>query len=341
VDLPGQPDPVCFSPRAIDDPILITGAGGFIGSHLAELCVERGHRVRAFVHYNSLGRWGWLDDSPYRDAMEIVAGDVRDFDSVYRALEGCPTVFHLAALIGIPYSYVSPLAYLRTNIEGTYNVLEAARLHEVQRVLITSTSETYGTAQRVPINEEHPSVGQSPYAASKIAADQVALSYYRSFGLPVRVVRPFNTYGPRQSARAFIPNVIVQILAGQRRLRVGNLAPTRDLTFVKDTAAGFLAIAGAEGLDGTATNIGTGREISMGDLLQKTARLLGADVDVEVDRQRVRPEDSEVERLLCDNTRLRRCTGWAPAYDLETGLQETIHWVREHLDAFKPTVYNI
>ena len=322
-------------------PILITGAGGFIGSHLAELCVARGQRVRAFVHYNSQGRWGWLEESEGRDAIEILAGDIRDFDSVYRAMQGCSTVFHLAALIGIPYSYVSPLAYLRTNIEGTYNVLEAARLHNVNQVLVTSTSETYGTAQRVPIDEDHPAVGQSPYAASKIAADQVALSYYRAFGLPVRVVRPFNTYGPRQSARAFIPNVVAQIMAGQRRLRVGNLTPTRDLTFVKDTAAGFLAISAAEGLDGTATNIGTGREISMGDLLQVIARLLDVEVEVEIDPQRVRPEESEVERLVCDNSRIRRLAGWVPKYDLETGLRETIDWVRQHLEAFKPTVYNI
>ncbi len=335
--LPGRKDAI-----PVSGPILITGAGGFIGSHLVELCVQRGYRVRAFVHYNALGKWGWLEESPVRDDVEVVAGDIRDFDSVFRAMQGCRTVFHLAALIGIPYSYVSPLAYLRTNVEGTYNVVEAARIRgDVERVLVTSTSETYGTAQRVPIDEDHPAVGQSPYSASKIGADQLALSYFRSFAAPVRVVRPFNTYGPRQSARAFIPNVISQILAGQRRLKVGNLTPTRDLTFVKDTVAGFLAIAGADGLDGTATNIGMHHEISMLDLLHKIAGLLGAEVEVEVEAQRVRPGDSEVERLVCDNARIRRLTDWAPAYDLDRGLAETIAWIKGHLDAFKPKVYSI
>jgi len=338
---PNREDTANLPSAPLASPILVTGAGGFIGSHLAELCVERGYRVRAFVHYNSLGRWGWLEEVDSRDSVEIIAGDVRDFDSVHRAMQGCATVFHLAALIGIPYSYVSPLAYVRTNVEGTCNVLEAARLHNIRRVVVTSTSETYGTAQRVPIDEDHPAVGQSPYAASKIAADQLALSYYRSFGLPVRIVRPFNTYGPRQSARAFIPSVVAQIVAGRRRLQVGNLSPTRDLTFVKDTAAGFLAIAAAEGLDGTATNIGTGREISMGDLLHEIARLLDASVDVESDSQRIRPEESEVQRLVCDNSRIRQWTGWRPEYGLEAGLIETIDWTKRHLDAFKPSVYSI
>src|SRR5436190_6848261 len=215
--------------------VLVTGAGGFIGSHLAEACAEQGWQVRAMIRYNSRNHWGWLNDLAHRDNIEIITGDVRDYDSVIRAMEGCQTVFHLAALIGIPYSYVSPLAYIRTNIEGTYNVLEAARNLGVGKVLITSTSETYGTAQYVPIDERHPAVGQSPYAATKIAADQLALSYHRSFGVPVRVVRPFNTFGPRQSARAFIPTVINQILQNERPIRLGSLAPTRDYTYVKDT----------------------------------------------------------------------------------------------------------
>ncbi len=320
---------------------LITGAGGFIGSHLVELCVQRGLEVRAFVHYNGNNRWGWLDQSPVRDAIEVVSGDVRDFDSVFRATQGCQTILHLAALIGIPYSYVSPQAYIRTNVEGTYNVLEAARMQGTRRVVVTSTSETYGTAQYVPIDEKHPAVGQSPYAATKVGADQLALSYYRSFELPVWVVRPFNTYGSRQSARAFIPTVISQLLAGQESVKLGNLAPTRDLTFAKDTAAGFLAIAGADALVGTATNIGMNAEISMGALLQKIADIIGVSVQIQTDEQRLRPENSEVERLWCDNARVLEHTAWKPAYTLDAGLRETIEWVRGHLDTYKPSTYNV
>jgi len=326
---------------SIQSPVLVTGAGGFIGSHLTELLVELGFEVRAFVHYNSEGRWGWLDRSDHREEIEVVAGDIRDFDSVHRAVRGCKTIFHLAALIGIPYSYVSPLAYIRTNIEGTYNILEAARLHDVDSLTVTSTSETYGTAQYVPIDERHPAVGQSPYAATKVGADQIALSYYRSFGLPVSVVRPFNTYGPRQSARAFIPTVITQMLSGEKRLKLGNLAPTRDLTFVKDTAAGFVAVAGSRELIGTATNIGMGKEISMGDLARKIAGLVGVDIEIETDEQRLRPEGSEVERLCCNNSRILDSTDWKPAYDLDSGLAETVAWIRKNLDLYKPTVYSV
>jgi len=326
---------------SIPSPVLITGAGGFIGSHLAERCVERGLRVKAFLHYNSNNRWGWLEESPVRDEIEVIMGDVRDYDSVYRAVQGCRCVLHLAALIGIPYSYVSPLAYIRTNVEGTYNVLESARQLGLERVAVTSTSETYGTAQYVPIDEKHPAVGQSPYAATKIGADELALSYYRSFELPVWVVRPFNTYGPRQSSRAFIPAVISQILAGVRRLKLGNLLPTRDLTFVKDTVAGFLAIAACDGLVGGATNIGMRHEITMGDLVDKIAGLLGAEVEIEIDRQRVRPGASEVERLFCDNTRLREATGWFPNEDLDSGLAQTIEWIRDHRSIYKPALYTL
>jgi len=219
--------------------ILVTGAGGFIGSHLTELLVEKGYNVKAFVHYNSWNKWGWLDTSAAKNSIEIITGDIRDYDSVFAAMTGCDTVFHLAALIGIPYSYVSPQAYIKTNIDGTYNILQAARQLGVEKIMITSTSETYGTAQYVPIDEKHPMVGQSPYSATKIAADQLSISYYKSFDLPVKIVRPFNTYGPRQSARAIIPTVISQILAGQTALKLGNLTPTRDLTFVKDTAKGL------------------------------------------------------------------------------------------------------
>ena len=325
----------------VPSPVLITGAGGFVGSHLTELCVERGLSVRAFVHYNAENRWGWLDHSPVRHAVEVIRGDIRDYDSVFHAMQGCRSVLHLAALIGIPHSYVSPLAYVRTNVEGTYNVLEAARHHGLERVAVTSTSETYGTAQSVPMAEDHPATGQSPYAATKIGADALALSYFRSFGLPVYVVRPFNTYGPRQSARAFIPAVATQILAGDRCVRAGNLRPTRDLTFVRDTAAGYLAVVASEALVGGATNIGTNREISMADLVRKIADLCGVTVEIAEDPERVRPAASEVERLLCDNSRIRAYTHWSPAYDLDRGLQETITFLTENLSRYRPGVYNV
>jgi len=311
--------------------VLITGAGGFIGSHLVELTVQRGYAVRAFVHYNSLGTAGWLDRSPYRAQVEIVHGDVRDLDTVAGAVRGCDTVFHLAALIGIPYSYVSPLAYLRTNLEGTYNVLQAARDTGVGRVLITSTSETYGTAQYVPIDEKHPPNAQSPYAASKVGADQLALSFHRAFGLDVRLVRPFNTYGPRQSARAIIPTIVSQIVAGRTRLRLGNLEPTRDLTFVLDTVAGFLAIADCASCVGTATNIGVDEEISIRDLARRIGTLMEVEVSFELDPARTRPLESEVERLRCDNRRIRALTGWSPASTLDAGLRATIGWLRENV----------
>jgi NAD dependent epimerase/dehydratase len=321
--------------------VLVTGAGGFIGSHLVEACVAQGWKVRAMVRYNSRNHWGWLDESPERENIEVVSGDVRDYDSVARAMEGCETVFHLAALIGIPYSYVSPLAYLRTNVEGTYNILEAARVLEEGKVLITSTSETYGTAQYVPIDERHPAVAQSPYAATKVAADQLALSYHRSFGLRVKVVRPFNTFGPRQSARAFIPTVISQILQNERPLRLGSLAPTRDYTYVKDIVAAFIVLAQSTHFDGMPINVGTGTEISMGQLVQKIGALMGTEVEVTTSTERVRPAESEVERLICDSRRMRELTSWRAQYDLETGLQETIDWFRTRRSDFKAGLYTV
>ena len=321
--------------------VLITGAGGFIGSHLVERCVEAGFKVRAFVHYNSRNFHGWLESSPVYKELEVVAGDIRDYDSVLAASEGCDTVFHLAALIGIPYSYVSPQAYIRTNVDGTYNVLQACRTLQTPNILVTSTSETYGSAQYVPIDEKHPAVGQSPYSATKIAADQLAISYHRSFGLPVKIVRPFNTYGPRQSARAIIPTVITQILAGKRELSLGNLAPTRDLTFARDTAAGFLAIAKHDGLRGDPVNIGMGWEISIGDLVQKIAALMGVEVSTASAAERQRVAASEVERLLADASKLRNATGWAPEYDLERGLRETIAWLEKYQHAYKADLYNV
>jgi NAD dependent epimerase/dehydratase len=319
----------------------VTGAAGFIGSHLAEACVDAGYEVRAFVRYNSQNSWGWLEDSPVRDDLEVRAGDIRDYDSVLAAMKACDGVLHLAALIGIPFSYESPLAYLRTNVEGTYNVLQAARALGLEDVLITSTSETYGSAQRVPIDERHPLVGQSPYSASKIAADQLAISYHRSFGLPVKIVRPFNTYGPRQSARAIIPTVIVQILAGHREIQLGNLLPTRDLTYVKDTVAAYLAILKSPALVGEVTNIGMSREISIGDLAGKIAALLGTSVRFHEDPERVRPANSEVDRLLADASRLREATGWKPRYDLERGLEETIAFLRNHQHLYKAELYTV
>ena len=320
---------------------LITGATGFIGSHLAELCVQQGFDVIAFDRYNPNNHWGWLEHSKYKDDMQVILGDVRDYDSLSKAMEGCDAVFHLAALIGIPYSYISPLAYIRTNIEGTYNILEAAKNKNIEQVLVTSTSETYGTAQYVPIDENHPLVGQSPYSASKIAADQLALSYYRSFDLPVKIVRPFNTYGPRQSARAIMPTVITQIITGKKSIELGNLLPTRDLTFVFDTCQGFIDIYNSDLLFGEVTNIGMNQEISIGELVPLISKLMDSDADIVSKKERVRPSDSEVERLLCDNTKLLKNTSWRPNYNLETGLDETINWFKANHNLFKPDIYNV
>ena len=321
--------------------LLITGAGGFIGSHLTELLVKEGHDVKAFVRYNSKNNWGWLESSSIKNEIEVISGDIRDYDSVYNALRGCDAVFHLAALIGIPYSYISPKAYIETNITGTYNILQASKELDLKQVLVTSTSETYGTAQYVPIDEKHPMVGQSPYSATKIAADQLAISYYRSFNLPVKIVRPFNTYGPRQSARAIIPTVISQLLSGKEELSLGNLSPTRDLTFVKDTCKGFLEIFNSDKLFGEVTNIGMGKEISVSDLIIKITSLLSVKVSIDEDTKRVRPGNSEVERLLCNNHKLITNTNWKPDFDLENGIRETIDWLKNHMDLYKPDIYNV
>lgn len=321
--------------------VLVTGAGGFIGSHLTELLVEKGLNVKAYVHYNSSNKWGWLENSPIKNDIQVITGDIRDFDSVFDAMQGCDTVFHLAALIGIPYSYVSPQAYIKTNIDGTYNILQSARQLNIEKLMVTSTSETYGTAQYVPINEKHPMVGQSPYSATKISADQLSISYYKSFNLPVKIVRPFNTYGPRQSARAIIPTVISQILSGNKTLKLGNLTPTRDLTFVKDTANGFFEIAQADGLFGEITNIGMSEEITIGDLVKLIAKLIGTEVEITSDEQRIRPDKSEVERLFCDNQKIKANTLWKPNYTLESGLQETIDWIKNNLSYFKSDIYNV
>lgn len=321
--------------------ILVTGAGGFIGSHLAEQLTEYGAEVKAFVRYNSKNQWGWLDGSHYEDKIEVHTGDIRDYDSVKAAMKDIQVVFHLAALIGIPYSYVSPLAYIKTNIEGTYNVLQAARELSVERVIQTSTSEVYGTARHVPIDELHPLQPQSPYSASKIGADNIALSYFNSFNLPVTIARPFNTYGPRQSARAIIPTIITQILSGKRRIELGNLTPTRDLNFVLDTVRGFIRVAECDNALGEVINIGSGREISVGDLTGLIAGLLGADIEISQKDERVRPDASEVERLLCDNAKIGRLTEWKSEVSLEEGLKRTIEWLKEHLSLYKPEIYNV
>src|SRR4030095_5112811 len=321
--------------------ILITGSAGFIGSHLTELLVKEGFQVKAFVRYNSKNSWGWLDDSDIIGNIEIITGDIRDYDSVYKAMEGCDTVFHLSALIGIPYSYISPLAYIKTNIEGTYNILEAAKNLNFNNVIITSTSETYGTAQYVPIDENHPLVGQSPYSASKIAADQLALSYYKSFGLPIKIARPFNNYGPRQSARAIIPTIISQALSGKEKIKLGNLSPSRDFTFVKDTCNGFLEILKSDKLFGEIINIGMNEETTVEKLKELISKILKKDIEIEKDAQRIRPEKSEVERLICDNTKMIKFTNWKPSYNLQSGLNETIEWFKDNKGRFKPEIYNV
>jgi len=320
---------------------LVTGAAGFIGSHLVEYLVSKGIEVRAFVRYNSRNNWGWLEESPVKEKIEVYTGDIRDYDSVKDAIKGVDVVFHLAALIGIPYSYVSPLAYIKTNVEGTYNVLQAAKELHIQRVVHTSTSEVYGTAQYVPIDEKHPINPQSPYAATKSGADQLALTFYRSFGLPVSVIRPFNTFGSRQSARAVIPTIITQILAGKKKIKLGNLDTTRDMNYVLNTVEGFWHVGLHKNSVGEVINLGSGREISIGGLASLIANLVGEKIEIEVDQQRIRPEKSEVERLLCDSTKARELTGWKPRYSLEEGLKATISWLKEHMRYYKPDIYNV
>tara|TARA_A100001015_G_scaffold310654_1_gene412462 strand:+ start:908 stop:1888 length:981 start_codon:yes stop_codon:yes gene_type:complete len=321
--------------------ILITGATGFIGSHLAEFMIEKGYNVKAFDRYNINNSWGWLEHSKYRNDIEIILGDIRDYDSISKATKNCSAVFHLAALIGIPYSYISPIAYLKTNVEGTYNVLESAKNQNIEQVLITSTSETYGTAQYVPIDENHPLVGQSPYSASKIAADQLAISYHRSFDLPVKIVRPFNTYGPRQSARAIIPTIISQCLSDKKEINLGNLHPTRDLTFVKDTCNGFMEIYNQNKFIGQPVNIGMNNEISIKDLVDKIKKIIDQDVKILPDAKRLRPEKSEVDRLVCNNSKLKDYSEWKPKYDLDKGLKETIEWFKDNKQLYKSDQYNV
>lgn len=307
---------------------LVTGGCGFIGSHLSERLIETGNDVTVFDRYTSDNSLGWLENSPYKNQINFVLGDIRDFDIVSKSIASQDGIFHLAALIGIPYSYVSPLAYVKTNIEGTYNVLEAAKNNEVSDVVVTSTSETYGTAQYVPIDENHPKVGQSPYSASKIAADQLAISYFRSFDMQIKIARPFNTYGPRQSSRAIIPSIISQLLIGKDELFLGNTSPTRDLTYVADTVEGLINIMKSKTTSGKEINIGMSEEISIGSLATKIANILGKEVEIKLDPDRSRPIASEVERLYCDNSLLKEHTNWTPKYTLDLGLNETIKFMK-------------
>lgn len=325
--------------------VLVTGSGGFIGSHLVEELVRMNCHVKAFVHYNSFNRWGWLDSLPKEimKHIDVFSGDIRDPNGMLEAMKDAEVVFHLAALIGIPYSYHSPDVYVDTNVRGTLNVMQAARQLGIKKVLHTSTSEVYGTAQFVPITEEHPVNPQSPYAATKAGADFLALTFYRSFGTPVTVVRPFNTYGPRQSARAIIPTIITQILSGKTKLSLGSLTPTRDLNFVRDTAMGFIKAGESDLALGEVVNLGSNYEISIGELVNKIALLMGAGITVESADERKRPEKSEVERLWAENKKAFELLNWSPRYTLDQGLEETISWFREpgNLALYKADIYNI
>lgn len=324
---------------------LITGADGFIGSHLTELLIKEGYDVKAFVYYNSFNSWGWLDTLPkdILNEIEIFSGDIRDPNGVRNAVRGVDEVFHLAALIAIPFSYHSPDSYIDTNIKGTLNVLQAARDYETDRVLITSTSEVYGTAQYVPIDEKHPYQGQSPYSATKIGADRLAESFYRSFNMPISIVRPFNTYGPRQSARAVIPTIITQLLSGEKDIKLGSLSPTRDFNYVKDTVKGFLEIAKSMNTIGEEINIATQNEISIGELANELIRQINPEAKIICEEERLRPEKSEVNRLLGSNEKIMRLTNWKPEYSLESGIADTIEWFKNpnNLSRYKSNIYNL
>ncbi|WP_279386943.1 NAD-dependent 4,6-dehydratase LegB [Lucifera butyrica] len=335
--------------KASGKKILVTGADGFIGSHLTEALVRRGYSVKAFVLYNSFNSWGWLDTLPQdiKNSLEVFTGDIRDPHGVKTAMQGCNTVLHLAALIAIPYSYHSPDTYVDTNVKGTLNILQAARELNVEKIVHTSTSEVYGTARFVPITEEHPLQGQSPYSATKIGADQLAMSFHYAFGTPVTIIRPFNTYGPRQSARAVIPTVITQIASGKRKIKLGALHPTRDFNYVVDTVRGFIAAAESETAIGEVINIGSNYEISIGETVKLIAEVMGADIEIVTDEIRLRPVKSEVERLWADNTKARKLLTWEPLYGgkdgLKKGLLDTVAWFtkKENLVHYKAEIYNL
>lgn len=323
--------------------VLVTGADGFIGSHLTERLVKEGANVKALSQYNSFNNWGWLEDINCKNDVEVVCGDVRDANYVRHITKNIDIIFHLAALIAIPYSYTAPDSYIDTNIKGTLNICQAARDNNVSKTLITSTSEVYGSALYVPIDEKHPKQPQSPYSATKIGADAIAKSFYNAFDLPVTIVRPFNTYGPRQSARAIIPTIITQIAAGEKVIKLGDVTPTRDFNFVKDTCSGFVSIAKCDKINGEEINIGSNFEISICDTLNLIKKLMNSDVNFVVDQARLRPKNSEVNRLWCDNSKIKKLTGFEPEYDIERGLQETIDWfvVKENLAKYKTNIYNV
>ena len=321
--------------------ILITGATGFVGSHLAELCVKKCFEVIAFDRYNPNYNLGWLEKSKYKDDINFVFGDIRDYDSVLKTMKGCKIVFHLAALIGIPYSYLSPQAYLKTNVEGTYNILESSKHLDIEQTIITSTSEVYGTAQYLPIDEKHPISAQSPYSASKISADQLAISYYNSFQLPIKIIRPFNVYGPRQSSRAVIPSIIIQALNNKKEIKLGNVEPSRDFTYVTDTCNAFLDILKIKNFFGNTLNVGSNNEYTINDIAKKILEKLNSKANIKKEIQRTRSPNSEVVRLVCDNSKILKNTQWKPKVKIEKGLDITINWFRKFKDLFKHQIYHV
>ena len=321
--------------------ILITGATGFIGSHLAELCVKKGFEVIAFDRYNPNYNLGWLEKSKYKDDINFVFGDIRDYDSVLKTMKGCKIVFHLAALIGIPYSYLSPQAYLKTNVEGTYNILQSSKHLDIEQTIITSTSEVYGTAQYIPIDEKHPISAQSPYSASKISADQLAISYYNSFQLPIKIIRPFNVYGPRQSSRAVIPSIIIQALNNKKEIKLGNVEPSRDFTYVTDTCNAFLDILKIKNFFGNTLNVGSNNEYTINDIAKKILEKLNSKANIKKEPQRTRSSKSEVVRLVCDNSKILKNTEWKPKINIDKGLDMTIDWFREFKDLFNHDIYHV
>lgn len=323
--------------------VLITGADGFIGSHLTEALVKEGAEVKALSQYNSFNDWGWLEHVDCKNDIEVLCGDVRDYHYIKKISQDVDIIFHLAALIAIPYSYIAPDSYVDTNIKGTLNVCQASLENGVQKIITTSTSEVYGTAQYVPINEEHPLQPQSPYSATKIGADAIAESFYRAFNLPLTIARPFNTYGPRQSARAIIPTIITQIASGKKQIKLGSTTPTRDFNFVKDTCRGFIELAKCDNANGQIFNIGSNYEISVGDTLNLIKKIMNSDVEFITDDERIRPDNSEVNRLWCDNSKIKKITGFVPEYSIERGLEETITWFKnpENLKKYKADIYNV
>ena len=321
--------------------ILITGATGFVGSHLTELCVEKGFKVVAFDRYNPNYNLGWLEKSKYKDDINFVFGDVRDYDSVLKATKGCKIVFHLAALIGIPYSCISPLAYLKTNVEGTYNVLEASKSLDIAQTIITSTSEVYGSAKYIPIDEKHPLTAQSPYSASKISADQLALSYWNSYQMPIKIVRPFNIYGPRQSSRAAIPSIIIQALSSKKKIKLGNVKPSRDFTYVTDTCSAFLEILKIKNFFGNTIHIGSNNEYTIESIARKILKKINSKAIVKKEKNRERSTTSEVVRLVCDNKQILKHTNWKPKIDLDKGLDRTISWFKENKIFFRHDIYHV